>query len=136
MTYQLIQPFEITKNSRGSQKLQAVKKRETRQIRKGRLPRISRLMALALRFDRLTRQKKFRSYAEIARHGQVSRARLTQILNLTLLAPCIVEELLHLPRIYKGRDPITERDIRPIAYELQWHKQIDRWQKLKQSKSQ
>jgi len=47
----------------------------------GRVPRIARLMALALRFDQLVRTGAVRDYAHLARLGQVSRARLTQIIK-------------------------------------------------------
>lgn len=46
----------------------------------GRVPRISRLLALALKFERMVRERQLRDYAEIARRGQVSRARLSQIM--------------------------------------------------------
>ena len=47
----------------------------------GRVPRIARLMALALRFHELVRSGAVRDYAELARLGQVSRARVTQIIK-------------------------------------------------------
>ena len=40
--------------------------------------------------------------------GHVIRARVTQIINLNLLAPDIQEDLLFLPRVERGRDPIRE----------------------------
>ena len=57
----------------------------------GRVPRIARLMALALRFEHLVQSGTVRDYAELARLGQVSRARLTQITNLLHLAPDLQE---------------------------------------------
>jgi len=47
----------------------------------GRVPRVARLMALALRFEELVRTGAVRDYAELARLGQVSRARITQIID-------------------------------------------------------
>jgi hypothetical protein len=52
-----------------------------------RVPRIARLMALALRFDELIRTGEVADYAELARLGRVSRARVTQVMNLLVLAP-------------------------------------------------
>jgi hypothetical protein len=46
-----------------------------------------------------------RDYAQLARLWQVSRARLTQTMNLHL-APDIQEAILFLPRVLRGRDPI------------------------------
>ena len=37
------------------------------------VPRIARLMALAIRFDRLLRADEFKDYAELARLGRVTR---------------------------------------------------------------
>ena len=55
----------------------------------GRVPRISRLMALAVRLEGLVRAGRVKDYAELARLGGVSRARVTQVLNLRNLAPSI-----------------------------------------------
>ena len=51
------------------------------------IPRIARLMALAIRFQRLVREETIRDYAELARRGRVTRARMTQIMKLLHLAP-------------------------------------------------
>jgi len=67
----------------------------------------------------------------MARLGHVTRARVTQIMNLLNLAPDIQEELLFLPRTVKGHDPIRERHIRPIAASLDWRKQRRMWKDVK-----
>ena len=69
-------------------------------------------------------------YAELARIGHVSRARVTQIMNLNFLAPDIQEDLLFLPRVERGRDPIREHAIRPIAAMFDWRKQRKEWRKF------
>lgn len=51
----------------------------------GRVPRVSRLMALAIRLDQLIRDGVVADQAELARLGHVSRARLTQIMNLLMV---------------------------------------------------
>ena len=100
-------------------------------IEPGRVPRISRLMALAIRFDGMLKRGLVRDYADMARLGLVSKPRVTQIMNLLLLAPDIQEEILFLPRIADGKDPITERHVRPIVKVLQWDKQRVMWIKIK-----
>lgn len=95
-----------------------------------RVPRVTRLMALAIRFDQLIRDGEIADYAEIARLGHVTRARVTQIMNLLHLAPDIQEAILDLPRVEHGRDPITERDLRPIAAVIDWRKQQRMWSEL------
>ena len=62
----------------------------------GQVPRISRLMALAIRMEGLVRTARVKDYAELARLGGVSRARVSQVLNLRNLAPPIQERLLFL----------------------------------------
>ena len=81
----------------------------------GRVPRVSRLMALAIHMDDLIRRGEVTDYAELARLAHVTRARVTQIMNLLHLAPDIQEEILFLPRSRGGRDPIGEKAVRPIA---------------------
>lgn len=96
----------------------------------GRVPRISRLMALAIHLQKLIDNGAVHDYAEIARLTGLTRARVTQIMNLTLLAPEIQEEILFLPRVQNGRDPIAERNIRKIIAETFWPKQKLLWECL------
>ncbi len=100
------------------------------QIPAGRIPRISRLMALAIEMDRLVREGHVHDYAELARVGHVSMARVTQIMNLNYLAPDIQEEIVFLARVERGRDPIREHAVRPIATTLDWGKQRRMWHEL------
>jgi hypothetical protein len=102
----------------------------------GRIPRISRLMALAIRFDDLLRLGEVADYAELARLGHVTRARVTQIMNLLNLAPDIQEALLFLPPVEAGRDPVKEWEVRPIAAEAAWPRQRRAWSKLTHGASQ
>lgn len=96
----------------------------------GRIPRIARLMALALKFDLLLHEGAIANYAELARLGHVTRARITQIMNLLQLAPDVQEAILFLPRTQRGRDPIHLRQLQPLALELDWRKQRQMWRKL------
>lgn len=96
----------------------------------GSLPRVVRLVALAIRFDQLIRDGEVKDYAEIARLGQVTRARVTQIMNLLHLAPDIQDAVLHLSRTEYGRDFVTERELRPIAAVADWRKQRVMWRRL------
>ena len=92
-----------------------------------RIPRVSKLMALAIRFDQLIRDGVVADQAELARLGHVSRARVTQIMNLLNLAPDIQEELLFLPPVEQGRDAVTERELRAIVAEVDWRRQRLNW---------
>ena len=81
--------------------------------------RIACLLALAHRFEGMVHSRVVRDYAELARIAHVTRARMTQIMNLLNLAPDIQEYLLWLP----AGTGIRERDLRPIAAEVRWDRQ-------------
>jgi len=97
----------------------------------GRIPRISRLMALAILFDRLIREGKVSDQSELARLAHVTQPRMTQIMNLNHLAPDIQEELLFLPLVTNGRERIHERMLRPIAAQADWVEQRRTWHEVR-----
>jgi hypothetical protein len=96
----------------------------------GRVPRIARLMAMAIHVDDLVRRGEIADYAELARLAHVTRPRATQVMNLTHLAPEIQEELLGLARSAGGQDALTERQVRPIAAVPDWRKQRAMWRQV------
>ena len=100
----------------------------------GRVPRVARLLALALRFEKLIGQRHLANYSMLARLGHVSRARVTQIMNLCLLAPDIQEAILYLPPTRRGRDPIRLARLQPIALTWSWTKQRRMWSALLRSR--
>ena len=102
-------------------------------VEPGRIPRISRLMALAIHFDSMIRKGAIRDYGDIARLGSVSRSRVSQIMALLDLAPSIQEAILFLPRVPAGRDVVTERSLRGIVTETDWDTQIRIWESRRQS---
>ena len=93
-------------------------------------------MALALRFEKLVQSGAVTDYATLATLGHVSRARVTQIMNLLCLEPDIQEVILFLPKTESGRDPIILAQLLPIAALMDWRKQRDRWQLLQRGTSQ
>src|SRR5262245_31235332 len=97
----------------------------------GRVPRIARLMALALRFEELVRSGAVRDYAELARLGRVSRARITQVMNLLHLAPDLQEEVLFLAPVLKGRDPIHLENLQGLAALVDWQSQRRQWREMR-----
>ena len=68
-----------------------------------------------------------KDYAELAPLSHVSRARITQIMNLFLLAPDIQEEILFLPKTVAGHDPINLRHLKAVALEMSWERQRSKW---------
>ncbi|MBX3354484.1 MAG: hypothetical protein KF724_02165 [Phycisphaeraceae bacterium] len=96
----------------------------------GRVPRVARLMALAIRFDQLLRDGIVANQTELAKLARVTQPRMTQIMNLLHLAPDIQEAILFLPHVNEGRDPITERDLRVVARHSSWMRQQRCWKEL------
>ena len=94
-----------------------------------RTPRISKLMALAIRFQSLLRDGTVWDQSDLARLTHVTQPRMTQILNLLHLAPDIQEELLFLPPV-EGRDRIHERMLRPMTGMLVWKEQRSAWRRI------
>lgn len=97
----------------------------------GRIPHLARLMALAVRFDGLLQSGEVRDYAELARLGHVTRARVTQIMNLLNLAPDIQDAILHLPPVERGREPLKEWQVRPVTARTNWKEQRTCWKRLR-----
>jgi hypothetical protein len=93
----------------------------------GRIPRVARLMALAIRFDGLLRDGVVADLSELARLARVTQPRITQIMNLLHLAPDIQEELLFLPSVISGPDVVHERMLRPLAAMTEWTRQREGW---------
>jgi hypothetical protein len=120
----------VPQTRRGRKKVDLGEKASRGRTTEGNIPRVSRLMALGIRFEGLIDQGEAADYADLARLGHVTRARLTQIMDLTLLAPDIQEEILFLPRTIQGRDPIREKDLRAIVALPLWNRQREMWQKL------
>jgi hypothetical protein len=96
----------------------------------GRVPRVSRIMALAIRFEGLIRDGVVKDQAELARLGHVSRARLSQIMDLLLLAPDIQEAVLFLPSVGRGGHLLIEKHLRSLAAMPSWKKQERMWKSL------
>ena len=90
----------------------------------GRIPRVTRFLALAHQIDEMIRKDKLKDWADAARLVGVTRARMTQIAKLLLLAPEIQENILNLGPIEIGSDPITERMMRSIVIRSEWDLQI------------
>ena len=128
--------IQFHRGSKGRKILRSVTEFGTEPLpESGRIPRIARLLALAIRFDGLVQAGTVKNYADLASMGHVTRARISQIMNLRLLAPAIQEEILYLKRLDQGRDPIALRDLQPIAALATWPEQRRRWRALVNARS-
>lgn len=95
-----------------------------------RVPRVARLMALAIHFDGMLRKGVVADQSELAQICNVTQPRITQIMNLLHLAPDIQEEILFLPLVMSGRDPVHEHMLRDVACVMEWTAQRRRWGSL------
>lgn len=100
---------------------------------RGRLPRITHVMALAIHFLDMIEKGEATDYADLARLAGLSRERMSQILELIWLAPEIQQEILEFPTNKVGRFPISETRVRRVAEHLEWDAQREAWAELKRS---
>lgn len=98
--------------------------------KRGRLPRITQVLAMALQFQEMIDRGEVHRHADLARLGCVSRERISQMMVLTWLAPDIQEAILRLPQMPGGRYPITEGTLRKMARLPLWEDQRARWQSV------
>ena len=81
--------------------------------------RTARLLALAHAIESLCETEGSSGYAEVARRLGISRARVTQVLNLLCLSPAIQEALL------VGDAIVSERALRTIVQDVGWERQAE-----------
>jgi hypothetical protein len=99
-------------------------------VGRSRIPRIARLMALAIKFQDMVDRGDVRDYADLARLGYVTRARITQIMNLLMLAPDIQGEIMGL--VGAARETIlAERHLRAVVNFVLWDRQRSAWIRAK-----
>ena len=84
------------------------------------IPRIARLMALAIKFQGMVDRGEVRDYAEMARLGYVTRARITQIMNLLNLAPDLQEQILFAGDAQGPHAHLVERQLRRVLSAVDW----------------
>ena len=91
--------------------------------------RVARQLALAHALQRRVDDGEFADYADMARALGFSRARITQLMDLLLLAPAIQEEILFLECI-PGRQPVSERALRKVCRHIEWPSQRRVWAEI------
>ena len=96
-----------------------------------RVPRITRLLALAQKFEELIGSGVVNNYAALAQVGRVSRSRVTQMTSLLNLAPDIQEEILFLRVEEAAQFRISEPSLRKLTATLLWNQQREQWRNLR-----
>jgi len=87
--------------------------------------RVAVMLALAHKIQDAIDRGVVRDRAEVARRLGLTRARLTQLMDLTLLAPDLQEQILFAESV-DGVEPMSERELRTT---------ITRWDKQRLSRS-
>ncbi len=93
----------------------------------GRVPKIARQMALAIKLEALLHAGEVKSQEDIARIGRVTQAYVSRIMGLLNLAPDLQEALLFQPRVERGRPQVLLRDLNALAAEPDWAMQRALW---------
>jgi DNA invertase Pin-like site-specific DNA recombinase len=89
---------------------------------------LARVVALAHLLEAQVRSGHVQDYEELARLRGISPARIAQIVILSQLAPVIQEYVLFLSAEYASL--ITEIELREIARDIRWDKQLVAFEKL------
>ena len=91
--------------------------------------RVAVMLALAHKIQDAIDRGVVRDRAEVARRLGFTRARVTQIMDLTLLAPDIQERILLLESV-DGVEPLYERVVRKFSCHSAWTAQREVWRRL------
>ena len=95
----------------------------------GRIPRVTRLLALAHQIDGMLKAGDLKDWGEAACLIGVTRGRMTQIANLLLLEPEFQEIILSLRPTDHGQIRFTEHDLRSVVTKMNWKSQRRSWKK-------
>lgn len=91
--------------------------------------RIAQMLALAHRLQAAIDRGDFRDRADLARQLGFTRARVSQLLDLLMLAPDLQEQLLDLEAV-DGVEPLSERALRVVVKLEGWEEQRRAWCKV------
>ncbi len=92
-----------------------------------RFPKVTKLLVLAYQIEQAIDEGRAKDYVDVSQQLCVTRARITQVMNLLLLAPEIQATILTEPHRVQH---LSERQLRPITEEPEWRKQADMFKKL------
>jgi len=95
----------------------------------GKVPTVSRMMALAIFYEQLIKNGKIKSVSDIGRLENVSQQRVSQIMSLLLLSPKLQVKLLILPKQYRNSCRIPTEKCIQIAREIDFERQEELFEK-------
>src|SRR5205814_10568227 len=105
---------------------------EANGVRRARPLRVAQMLACAHAEQALVDRGEVRDRTELAERFGFTRARITRLLALLLLAPDIQEEIL-VSEVRAGRDRIHEHALRSTVASPVWTEQRARWKRLRDS---
>jgi len=91
--------------------------------------RVAQMLALAHRLQAEIDRGDFRDRADLARQLGFTRARVSQILDLLMLAPDLQERILDLEAV-DSVEPLSERSLRSVVKLERWEEQRRAWDKV------
>ncbi len=95
--------------------------------RADQFPKIVKLLVLAHQIEQAIDEGRAKDYVDVAHQLAVTRARITQLVNLLLLSSELQTTILIEPHRVQH---LSERQLRPITEEPDWQKQSEMFQKL------
>ena len=96
--------------------------------------KVAQMLALAHHLQRAIDRGDVADRAAVARRLGLTRARVTQLLDLLLLAPDIQMTVLQLEAL-DGAEPMAERRLRAVAHAGTWAEQRAAWASLSQPRA-
>jgi hypothetical protein len=94
---------------------------------------VARSLALAHQLRRLLDDSDVPSVSELAVRLGVTQPRITQLVNLTYLAPAAQDEIIRLEAV-NGVEPASERALRDVLREVGWVAQGRRWSAVRDAR--
>jgi len=91
--------------------------------------RVAQMLALAHRLQAEIDRGDFRDRADLARQLGFTRARISQLLDLLMLAPDLQERILNL-EAGDGVEPLSERSLRGVVKLEGWSEQRRVWERF------
>ncbi len=91
--------------------------------------RIAMILALARKYERMVNSRKVESFTDLAMKSGLTKARISQLMDLTLLAPDLQRVIMRLQST-DGIEPVTERGIRKLVNVVGWGEQRREWGRM------
>lgn len=96
----------------------------------GMVPTVSRMMALAIFYEKLIKEGKIKSVSDIGRLENIAQQRVSQVMSLLLLSSKLQELIITLPRQYPGSPRISTEQAINIAKEIDFERQEELFEEV------